>query len=163
MKMHYRDWMSASIRSGNGWIVDHVQHGAGMSSTTYGHAELGNGVWVFQRHWQPGPFHALAYGVDSEIARPKATYSVFSGVYGSDDEGPSLDALLEMMKALHPDMNVNAARSATVDVWSPDGEGAIYLKFDDLEVEQVFALASTLVADAQLDLGASAVPASVPA
>lgn len=161
--MHYKDWLRAPIASGNGWNVDHVRHGAGMSSTTYGHAELGNGVWVFQRYWQPGPFHALAYGVDSDSARPEATYSVFSGVHGAADEGLPLDALLEKMKALHPNMDVNAARAATVEVWSPDGEGAIYLKFTDLEVEQAFALASTLVSDALLDLNASAEPATVPA
>lgn len=160
---HLRALLPADIRCGEGWVVDHVRHGAGLSSTTHGHAVLANGMWVFQHFYQPGPYHALAYGADSPLAAPNSTYLVFSGVQGSDDNGPSMRTLQAWMENLHPGVDVAALQAATIDIWSPDGEGAIYLRFDDLQVECAFALASSMTAKAHMDLARPLQRAAVPA
>jgi hypothetical protein len=131
------------------WTVKYVYPGRGFSSITVGEHVCENGVAVSQRFYNPGPFDVVAYGVDSPAAVAKSTYTVYTGIYGLPDE-VSKYAAVALIKEAHPLVDARALKKAEVSIWSPDGEGALFMQFADLEVEEALRFAQSL--DAELVL-----------
>lgn len=127
------------------WITDRVQPGRGGSANTYAHHLCENGVYVLMRFYTPGAFHALAYGADSKLAQPHAEYSVYCGIEGLDDEAykNAKDCTARTL-AINPLASKKDMAKGTWSIWSPDGEGALYLDFGDMDVEHALAFAQSL-------------------
>lgn len=132
------------VRDASGfWEVISESPGRGMSCRTFAQHVLPNGVAVFQHHYQPGPFDALAFGADSSLAQPHSTYEVYTGVHGQPDELTKAQALA-LVLAAHPAVDVESLNLGDLSIWSPDGEGAVYWKFSDLQVEDALRFARSL-------------------
>jgi hypothetical protein len=142
--------LSRAPRDASGfWIISSVQPGRGMSSVTYAHHDVGTSR-VYQQYYTPGPLDALAFGPNSVQATPRSTYYVWTGLaFGLPDSYPvnvaawdnpedwSLEKLHQVVEAAVGPL----PKGSTVDIWSPDGEGALYLMFDDEGVEDALSFA----------------------
>lgn len=127
------------------WVTDRVKPGRGGSANTFAHHICENGVYVLMRYYTPGPFDALAFGADSKLAQPHAEYSVYCGVLDLDDEAykDAKDCVARTL-AVNPNASKSDMAKGTWSVWSPDGEGALYLDFADLDIEHALAFANSL-------------------
>ena len=143
--------LARAPRSDGFWTVEHVQPGRGMSSVTYAHHDVA-GCRVYQQFYTPGPLDALAFGAASFQATPKSTYYVWTGLaFGQPDEYPLVshwDNPEDWSAEKLIDVVTNAVgaipKSATVDIWSPDGEGSLYLEFPDEGVEDALEFAKRM-------------------
>lgn len=131
------------------WKVVAEYPGRGMSQVTIARHTLPNGVVVSQRYYQPGPYDALAFGEAHALAQPASTYTVYTGVHGQPDELSDADAIA-LLRQAHPNLDEAAMAAGSLDIWSPDGEGAVFWKFRDLQVEDALNFARSL--DPQLVL-----------
>ncbi len=119
-----------------------------MSSMTYAHHDVGS-VRVCQDFYTPGPYDAIAYGSGHRLATPCSTYYVWTGLaFGQPDEYPVVSKYdnPEKWSAKKLRQVVEAEigplpKGATISIWSPDGEGALYLEFKDEGVEEALAFA----------------------
>lgn len=134
------------------WIVTDVQPGRGMSSMTYAHHDVG-AIRVYQQYYTPGPYDALAYGPNSELATPRSTYFVWTGLaFGQPDDSSPKGACWDDPETWAVDRLVQVVTEAVgpiplgaqIDVWSPDGEGALYLRFSDEGVEEALQFAQRM-------------------
>lgn len=125
------------------WTVTAEYPGRGMSLVTQAKHVCENGVQVSQRYYQPGPYDAIAFGADSAAANPNSTYTVYTGIFDAPDDISDADARALVLKA-HPSVDLPALNAGTADVWSPDGEGALFWKFQDLQVEAALRFAQSL-------------------
>lgn len=128
------------------WTVKHVYPGRGFSSVTIGEHICENGVKVSQRLYNPGSFDAIVFWPDSSSAMPKSTYTVYTGIHHLPDKVSKAHAV-RLLKAAHPGVDAKALNTAEVSVWSPDGEGALFMQFADLEVEEALRFAQSLNAE----------------
>lgn len=117
------------------WVVDHFKPGRGGSSVTYAHHSFGE-VWLNQRFYQPGPFDFYNPKLP-QLA--KSTYSVWSGFALDIDDG-DIDSWSteQLAQAAGP-----IPACSTLEVWSPDGEGAIYVVFQDEDIEEAIKYAKS--------------------
>lgn len=125
------------------WEVVAEYPGRGMSLVTKARHTCENGVSVGHRFYQPGPYDAIAFGADSPAAIPKSTYTVYTGVLDAPDDITDETARALVLKA-HPNVDAAALQAGCADVWSPDGEGALFWKFEDLQVEEALRFAQSL-------------------
>lgn len=125
------------------WKVTHVQPGRGFSSVTHAEHIFENGVRLQHRYYTPGPFDTLAYGAEHKLATSRSTYSVYCAISGQPDE-LSQEAALELIRALHANVDEEALGCGTSMVWSPDGEGDLFMEFADEDVEAAIRFAQTL-------------------
>lgn len=133
------------------WEITHVQPGRGMSSVTHAFHDVGSSR-VYQLYYTPGPFDVMAFGPDSREATPRSTYSVWTGLaFSQPDEYPVVtkwddpeDWPDEKIRQVIEASVGPIPKSASIDIWSPDGEGAIYLEFKDLDVEDALAFAARM-------------------
>lgn len=134
------------------WIVTDIVPGRGMSSITHAYHDVGK-VRVFQRYYMPGPFDLQMFGPDSDLATPKSTYSVWTGLaFGLPDEYPvdvskwddpeqwSEEKLREITEAKVGKL----PQSAKLSIWSPDGEGMVEAIFKDEFVEDALEFAALI-------------------
>lgn len=143
-----RTAIAQAPRSDDFWTVEHVQPCRGMSSVTYAYHDVA-GTRVYHQYYTPGPFDLLAYGAESIQATPKSTYYVWTALaFGMPDEYPLTshwdnpeDWSEEKLIGVVTKAVGKIPNGAVVDIWSPDGEGAIYLKFKDEGVEDALAFA----------------------
>ena len=127
------------------WETSRVEMGRGYSSQTFAHTRRLNGVYVHQSCYTPGPFDLKAFGPDSKLATPSSTYSVYCGVEGLKDEAyKNTAACIAAVQAENPNVDLKALRLGKFGVWSPDGEGALYVDFNDKNVETALAFADSL-------------------
>lgn len=125
------------------WKVTHVQPGRGFSSVTYAEHIFENGVRLQHRYYTPGPFDALAYGAEHKLANPRSTYSVYCAISDQPDE-LSHEAAMELIRVLHANVDQEALACGTSVVWSPDGEGDLFMEFNDEDVEAAIRFAQSL-------------------
>lgn len=133
------------------WEVTDVQPGRGLSSMTYAHHDV-RAVRVYQQFYMPGPYDVIAFGVDSPEATPKSKYYVWTGLaFPQPDEYPVVSKWDDPQEWSDSKLRkvVKAAvgpipAGATIDVYSPEGEGGIYLEFQDDGVEKALAFASKM-------------------
>lgn len=137
---------TAGIRDPSGfWTIDHVQPGRGQSLRTHAHHLCENGVRVLQVHYSPGPWDMASFGADSIVAQPSSTYSVYTGIAGQPDD-LSRDAAVALIEAAQPTVDRQALHAGSLDIWSPDGEGEVYWRFTDEQVEDALRFADSLSA-----------------
>jgi len=117
------------------WVIKHSYPGAGGSLITIAIHTCTNGEVVSQKFFSPSSF-------DFESAA-KSTYSVHLGIFGLPDE-VSEAATKRLIREIHPTIDAQGLSAAEIEIWSPDGEGALFLKFGDLDVEHALRLAQSL-------------------
>lgn len=120
-----------------------IEPGRGYSSNTFGTHMLPNGISLLQRYYTPGPFDLLVYGPDCELATPHAEYSVFSGVVGVADNADE-EYVMHLLLLDQPQIDRHALVGARFDVWSPDGEGELWVCFADHQLDEALACARSL-------------------
>lgn len=127
------------------WETLRVEIGRGYSNQTYARTQRLNSVYVHQVYYIPGPFDLKAFGPDSALAAPSSTYSVYCGVDGmADNAFESLETCIKAVLATNPFANRKAMSRGTFNVWSPDGEGSLFVEFKDEDVEAALAFADSL-------------------
>jgi hypothetical protein len=128
---------SKPVSDENGfWVVDHFQPGRGGSSVTYAHHCFGD-VWLNHFYYQPGPWDHLF--PEKYLRGPESTYSVWSGFALDQDEGDiETWSPKQLKKAVGP-----IPSCATLEIWNPDGEGAVYVCFRDEDVEDAIKYAKS--------------------
>lgn len=134
------------------WVIDRVQPGRGFSSVTYAHHDVGTSR-VSYRYYTPGPFDLMAYGPDHPLSMPKGTYSVWTGlafpmpdeylVDGNKWDDPEEWSAAKLKKVVEAGVG-KIPKGATIDIWSPDAEGALYLQFTDEGVEDALEFAAKM-------------------
>lgn len=127
------------------WTTTRVHPLAGGATNTYAHNVRPNGVYLLQRYYCPGPLHALAYGVEDRRSQAAAEYSVYTGVCNLDDEAcRDSTSCRTLVLAKNPNADLSAMEAGAWSIWSPDGEGCLYLDFGDLLVEHAIRFADSL-------------------
>lgn len=125
------------------WKTTGVEPGRGYSCTTSAETLRPNGAQVLMEHYTPGPFDLIAFGPESPLSTPSSTYFVYTGIDGQPDK-LSKAAGIVVIKKVHP--NVQSCARGVMDVWSPDGEGALFLRFAEKDMDAAFAFADSLEA-----------------